>query len=51
MTFNNIIYMSPDNVIDLDLNVIDIQNTYYKDVNIYNISSSKGDVVYNHADY
>ena len=51
MTFNNIIYMSPDNVIDLDLNIIDIQNTYYKDVNIYNISSSKGDVVYNHADY
>jgi len=50
LTYNNYIYISSDNAIDLDLNVLDVQNTYYSNVNVYNILSKKGGVVYNNTD-
>jgi hypothetical protein len=44
------ITMCSDNIIDLDLNILDIQNTGKTLNTIYNLGSSKGNVVYNVTD-
>jgi len=50
LTYQNSIFLSSDNVIDLNLNVLDVQNTYYPGANVYNIVSQKGGVVFNSTD-
>jgi hypothetical protein len=48
--FNNNITMIGDNIIDLNLNTIDIQNTFYTDKTTYNVVAEKGNVVFNLVD-
>jgi len=48
--FNNNITIVGENVIDLDLNTIDIQNTFYTDTITYNVVSEKGNVAFNLVD-
>ena len=46
---NNFTLIS-DNTIDLMLNVIEVQNTYKPDVNVYNIVSDGYNILFNSTD-
>ena len=50
LNYVNRVLISSDNTIDLGLNVVDVQNTYNSDVNVYNITDQTGGVVYNNTD-
>ena len=49
-TFNISLLQTPDNVIDLDLDILDVQNTDIPFGTIYNIQSNRDNVVYNAND-
>lgn len=49
-TFVYNIDVCPDNIIDMDLNVLDIQNIDKPFNTVYNLQSNKGNVVYNVTD-
>jgi len=49
-TFNVSLLTMPDNTIDLDLNVLDVQNTNIPFGTVYNIQSNRDNVVYNFND-
>lgn len=46
-TFNILLLQLPDNTIDMDLNVLDVQNTNTPFSTIYNLQSNRDNVVYN----
>ena len=46
-TFNFFINVFPDNTIDLDLDVLDVQNMDIAFGTIYNLQSNRNNVVYN----
>lgn len=48
--FNISLLQLPDNIIDMDLNVLDVQNTDTPFSTIYNIQSNRNNVVYNFND-
>jgi len=49
-TFNISLLTIPDNTIDLDLNVLDVQNSDIPFGTIYNVQSNRDNVVYNFND-
>lgn len=49
-TFTIIFVINSDNVIDMDLNVLDIQNTDQPFGTVYNFQSNRDNVVYNSTD-
>ena len=48
--YRNALTLISDNTIDLELNVIEVQNTYKPDVNVYNIVSDSYNMVFNSTD-
>jgi len=49
-TFNIFLAITPDNTIDMDLNVLDVQNTDKPFTTIYNLQSNRDNIVYNITD-
>lgn len=49
-TFNVTFLIYSDNVIDMDLNVLDIQNTNQEYGTVFNLQSNRDNVVYNNTD-
>ena len=50
-TYQNKVFLISDNVIDMNLNVTELQNAYQKGLNVFNISSEKGNMMFNVTNY
>jgi hypothetical protein len=50
LTYVIAFYIAPDNIIDLDLNVLSIQNENTKYSTVYNLQSNRDNIIYNIKD-